>query len=52
MSPFRIMKVKSDIIREEAYLRKKQYDSIYFKKHKRDQKPTLVTPLYKKNLVQ
>lgn len=30
--PNRIIRMKSEIVREEAFLRKKLYDQIYFKK--------------------
>lgn len=42
ISPNKVIKIRSDIIREEASLRKKLYDDVYFKKNKRDHSPTLL----------
>lgn len=43
--------MKSEIVREEAFLRKKLYDEIYFKKIKRDHSPTLISVSSKKHAV-
>lgn len=49
ISPSKITRMRSDIIREQASLRKKLYDEIYFKKNKRDNSPTLISKSFKRD---
>lgn len=46
--PNRIIRMKSEIVREEAFLRKKLYDEIYFKKAERNHSPILISASNKK----